>query len=108
MMAISAGPAIAEALQASGKSQRRLAAQTGISQSTLSRIIAGDRVPKMSELILLAEATGFSIGQLTGSAAAKRVECAARSTNGAGMEAMRQRLLSFVELDAYLDDQAID
>ena len=108
MTTISAGPAIAEALQAAGKSQRQLAAQTGISQSTLSRIIAGGRVPKMSELILLAQATGFSIGQLTGSAAANRVECAARSTNGAGMEAMRQRLLGFIELDAYLDDQVID
>jgi hypothetical protein len=35
------------------------------------------------------------------------VQCAARSTNGSGMAGMRAALLHFLELDDYLDDQAI-
>jgi len=99
--------AIENARAAAGLSQRALADRTGISQSTLNRILSGDRVPKMPEIILIADATGCTVAQLTGSAVADRVQCAARSMNGASMLTMRQRLLHFVELDAYLDDQAI-
>ena len=38
---------------------------------------------------------------------ANRVEYAARATNGASMERMRETLLHYLELDAYLDDQGI-
>lgn len=98
---------IESARQAAGLSQRELARRTGISQATLSRILTGDRTPKMPEIVLIADATGCMIAELTGSAVAERVECAARSANGASMSAMRQRLLHFMEVDAYLDDQAI-
>lgn len=99
--------AIESARAAAGLSQRRLAKRTGISQATLSRILNGERTAKMTEIILIADATGCTVAQLAGSAVSERVLCAARSTNGAGMDAMRQRLLHFMELDAYLDDQAI-
>ena len=95
------------ALSSAGLSQRKLADQTGISQTTISRIIAGQRAPKMPELILIAEATGFTLAQLTGSSASDRVQYAARAVDGSDMEDMRQRLLFFIELDTYLDDQAI-
>lgn len=101
------GRAIAAALDAANLSQRAVQDRTGISQATLSRIIAGQRTAKMSEIIQIAEATGHTVAQLTGSGVANRVQCAARATNGADMEHMRQRLLHLVELDAYLDDQAI-
>ena len=98
---------IGNALAAAELSQRDLAAKTGISQSTLSRILAGERTPKLPELILIADATGCTIAQLTNSPISERVQCAARATNGSSMASMKQRMLHFFELDAYLDEQAI-
>lgn len=99
--------AIENAREAAGLSQRALADKTGISQPTLNRILTGERAAKMTEIILIADATGCTVAQLTGSGVADRVRCAARATNGSSMAAMRQRLLHFMELDALLDDHAI-
>lgn len=99
--------AIENAREAAGLSQRALAEKTGISQPTLSRILTSERVAKMTEIILIADATGCTVAQLTGGGVAGRVRCAARATNGSSMVAMRQRLLHFMELDAFLDDHAI-
>lgn len=108
MAAADVGARVERARVAAGLSQRALADVTGISQSTLSRIISGDRVAKIPEVVALAWATGHTVAQLTGAAAvADRVQCVARATNNSGMEAMRQALLHFLELDDYLDDQAI-
>lgn len=102
------GARIERARATAGLSQRALADATGISQSTLSRIISGDRAAKMPELVAIAWETGHTVAQLTGiGSVAERVQCAARATNGSDMSDMRQTLLSFLELDAYLDDQAI-
>jgi len=99
--------AIESARAAAGLSQRALADRTGISQATLNRILSGERTAKMTEVIQIADAIGCTVAQLTGSAVAERVLCAARATNGSSMTTMRQRLLHFIELDAYLDDQGI-
>lgn len=101
------GASIERARQAIGLSQRGLADATGISQSTLSRIITGERAAKLPEIVTIAWATGHTVAQLTGSAVADRVECAARATNDSDMAGMRQALLSFLELADYLDEQAI-
>ena len=101
------GAAIASACEAAGLCQRALGDRTGISQSTLSRILSGKRSAKMTEIILMAEATGCTVAQLSGNSVTERIQYAARTTNGSTMERMRQRLLHFIELDAYLDDQAI-
>lgn len=62
----------------------------------------------MPEIIAIANATGYTIAQLTGlSTVADRVQCAARATNAADMTEMRQALLRFAELNDYLDDQAV-
>jgi transcriptional regulator with XRE-family HTH domain len=107
-MAADTGSRVERALVAAGHSQRSLADETGISQSTLSRIISGDRVAKVPELIAIAWATGCTIAQLTGVGnVADRAECVARATNNCDMDEMRQVLLHFLELNAYLDDQAI-
>lgn len=98
---------VASAMTAAGLSQRDLSALTGISQPTLSRILSGNRVAKMPEIIKIADAVGCTLAQLTGSSASTRVQFAARATNDTGMEVLHQRLLHFIELDAYLDDQAI-
>ena len=99
--------AIESARAAAKLSQRALADMTGMSQATLNRILSGERAAKMPEIVLIADALGCTVAQLTGSSVADRVTCAARSTNGADVSEMRQRLLHFMELDAYLDDHAI-
>jgi transcriptional regulator with XRE-family HTH domain len=99
--------AIESAREAAHLSQRALQARTGISQSTLSRILSGGRPAKLTEIIQVADALGCSVAQLTGTTVADRVQCAVRPTDGSAMDKMRQRLLHFVEIDAYLGDQAI-
>lgn len=103
-----AGALIERARVAANLSQRALADATGISQSTLSRIISGDRVAKMPEVVALALATGHTVAQLTGvGTVADRAQCVARATNDSAMDRMREALLHFLELDDYLDDQAV-
>jgi transcriptional regulator with XRE-family HTH domain len=107
-MATDVGVLIERARSVAGLSQRALADTTGISQSTLSRIISGDRVAKMPEVMAIAWATGHTVAQLTGAqTVADRAQCAARATNNSGMDGMREALLHFLELDDYLHDQAI-
>ncbi|HJG91938.1 MAG TPA: helix-turn-helix transcriptional regulator [Brachybacterium massiliense] len=98
---------IESARAAAGLTQRELASRTGLSQPTVHRILAGQRRATMPELVLIADAVGCTVAQLTGSAVADRVQSAARSTNGEDMTAMRQRLLHFMEIDSHLDDHAI-
>ncbi|XVV17900.1 hypothetical protein ACQP2X_40550 [Actinoplanes sp. CA-131856] len=63
---------------------------------------------KLPEIVAISWATGHTVAQLTGAGAvADRVQGAARATNGSGMEGMREALLHFLELDDYLDEQAI-
>ncbi|WP_017578216.1 ImmA/IrrE family metallo-endopeptidase [Nocardiopsis kunsanensis] len=102
------GARIERARAAAGLSQRSLADATGLSQSSLSRIISGARPPKMPELVAIAWETGHTVAQLTGTGvSAERAQCAARATNDSDMDGMRRALLDFLELDEYLDDQAI-
>lgn len=99
--------AIESARREAGLSQRDLEERTGISQTTLSRILSGRREVKMTEIIKIAEATGCVVAQLTGTGVAERVQFAARAPDSSSVEPMRQRLVHFIELDAYLDSQAI-
>jgi len=102
------GVRIERARAAAGLSQRALADMTGISQPTLSRVISGHRTAKMPELMAIAWATGVTVAELAGTGTvAERVECAARATNHADMDGMREALLHFLELDDYLSGQAI-
>lgn len=102
------GMRIERARTAAGLSQRALADITGISQPTLSRVVSGQRTAKMPELVAIAWATGVTVAELAGTGTvAERVECAARATNHADMDSMREALLHFLELDDYLAGQAI-
>ncbi len=102
------GTLINRALTTAQLSQRSLSDATGISQPTLSRIISGDRVAKLPELMAIAWATGYTVAELSGAeGVADRVQCAARATNGTDMESMRTALLHFLELNNYLDEQAV-
>lgn len=107
-MTANVGALIEHARATAGLSQRALADATGISQSTLSRIISGDRTAKLTEITAIAWATGHTVAQLTGAGTvADRMQSAARATSDCSMECMRQALVHFLELDDYLDDQAI-
>ena len=102
------GALIERARIAAGLSQRALADATGISQPTLSRIISGYRSAKMPEVVAIAWATGHTVAQLTETGVvAERVQFAARATNDSGMDRIREALQHFIELNDYLDDQAI-
>lgn len=108
MTSADVGAAIERARSAAGLSQRALADVTGISQPTLSRIISGDRVAKLPELVAISWATGHTVAQLSGvTTVAERAQCAARATNDCGMDVMRRTLLDYLELNDYLDEQAI-
>lgn len=108
MTTMQVGAAIERAREEAGLSQRALASAAGISQSTLSRIIAGERQATLPEVAAVAWATGHTVAQLTGAATvAERVQYVARSTNDCDMGRMREALLRFLELDEYLDDQAV-
>jgi transcriptional regulator with XRE-family HTH domain len=107
-MTTNAGALIERARVAAGLSQRALADATGISQPTLSRIMSGDRAAKMPEVVAIAWATGHTVAQLTATGTVTdRVQSAARATNGSSMDRMREVLLHFLELNDYLNDQAI-
>lgn len=102
------GSLIAGAMDDAGLSQRALSDRTDISQSTISRILAGERVAKMPEIIQIAWATGRTVTHLSGiRSISERAQCAARATNGTAMNGMRGSLLNFLELDEYLTRQAI-
>lgn len=107
MTATQMAAAMENAREAAQLSQRALQDRTGIAQPALSRILSGTRSPKMTEIMQIAAALGCTVAQLTGTAIADRVRCAAQSASDPAMDTMRQRLLHFIELDAYLDDQAI-
>lgn len=105
---LSTAARIAYAVRSAGLSQRGLADRTGLSQASLSRVITGQRVPSLPDLVLISQATGVTFNYLAGvHDVARRVRYATRATNGASMETMRESLLHFVELNAYLEDQAI-
>lgn len=107
-MTADVGARIERARVAAGFSQRALADATGISQSTLSRVISGQRAAKVPELMAIGWATGVTVAELAGTGTvAERAEGAARATNHADMDGMRDTLLHFLELDDFLSGQAI-
>lgn len=58
--------------------------------------------------MLIAEATGTMLAELTGVGyVGDRAQSAARATDGADMDVMRRELIAYLELNAYLEDQAV-
>jgi HTH-type transcriptional regulator, cell division transcriptional repressor len=103
-----AGDRIAQLREATGRSQRALGREAGITQATLCRIEQGTRDPKMNEVLALAWALGSTVSELTGHSVIRdRVECVARAGENASMDGMRRELTHYLELDAYLESQGI-
>lgn len=59
----------------------------------------------LPEVIRIADATNRTVAQLLGSDVASRLMSSA--PDGDGSKTMRQRVVGFHQLDAYLEDQAI-
>lgn len=107
-MSDSTASRIVAARTAADLGQRAVARLTGINQTTLSRIEQGEREAKVNELASLAWVLGCTISELTGRSTVRdRAECAARASDDADMESMRQEMLHYLELDAYLEEQGI-
>ncbi len=101
------GNRIKDALGAAGFTQGDLAQASGISRPTLTRIISGDRAPKMPEVAAIAWATGATVTELMESERLfERVRITACASRPPMMGAHKE-LLSFLQLDTYLEDQAI-
>lgn len=99
MDAASVGRRVKTAYEAAGLSQRQLSDLTEISQSTLSRIVSGERTAKTGELFDIARATGISVSDLIESVAASRMFYAPRASDATYMTVMCDRLLQFAGLN---------
>lgn len=103
------GSRIAAARARIAMSQRTLAERAGVPQATLSRIESGARVPKMGELIALADALGCTLSQVSQHSPVRdRVVCFARAENGSDMTHLHDELVHLLELDAFLDEYGIE
>lgn len=66
------------------------------------------RPAKMPEVVVIARATGCAVARFSGSATvADRVQCATRVAGDCDLAEMRTALLRFMELNDYLDGQAV-
>ncbi len=91
-----------------GMTQRQLASITGISQPTVNRILKGDRVPTMTEVICLADALGCSVAEVTGqSRVSHRLVGSARVSADASLACLSDELTQYFELDAFLDSHGV-
>lgn len=103
-MATAVNKRIAALLERKDLRQRDIAAETGIAQPTLSRISSGKREPRLDEVMLIAAAAGVGIESiLDENPLHERVLVSHRASSGAvETEAVRNKLLSYLEMDAYL------
>lgn len=99
---------ISRALEQSGLSQRKVGEASGISQATISRIISGGRTPTVPEILSLSRALGVPFSSLADlEQASDRALFAARASGDSDMTEMREVLKSYLNMNAFLDDQAI-
>ena len=59
------GQLLEELLKSSGVTQSSLADKTGLTQSAISHYIRGDREPRGSNLVRIADALGVTVDELT-------------------------------------------
>jgi len=106
---VALGRRIREVREAGGFSQAAAASALEISQPTYSRIESGERPVAGDELVLLADLFGVRAAAIIGVPRLReRTRYAARTDgSAAAMETMREKLLAYLELDAYLTDQGV-
>ncbi len=85
--------------------QRQLAVASGVSQAEISRIENDKKSPTIPELLKIAAGLGTTLGALTGESLVRdRLTFAARTTNDATAEVMKDRLAYYLEMDAHFED----
>ena len=96
-----------EARERAGVTQHEARAAIGVSQATYSRIENGERPLKGHELIQLADRFGMRVAAITNLPEVRERARFAARTDGttAPMNAMRDKLISYLELDSYLTEQ---
>lgn len=86
-----------------GMGQRQLARLSSVPQTTISRIESGLREPSAAETVLLADAVGATVGEITGDSYVERESvCAARAV-GDDVDAMQRELVALLEVSDVLD-----
>ena len=106
--ALTFGPRIRAARERRGWKQRALAKASGLSQSTLHRLESRDRTATIPELIKIADALGTTLGDLTGESPVRgRLVYAARTSDDAAADEMKERLAFYLEMDAYFDELGV-
>lgn len=99
------GPRIKAAREHRGWNQRSLARASGLSQSTLQRLETLERTATIPELIRIAAALGTTVGDVTGESPVRdRLVYAARTSDDAAADAMKERLAFYLEMDASFDE----
>ena len=103
--ALTFGPRIRAARERQGWNQRRLATQADLSQTMVSHIEGQNRTANVPELLKIAAALGTTLGDLTGGSPVRdRLVYAARTSDNATAEAMKDRLAFYLEMDAHFED----
>lgn len=90
-------------------SLRTLEKETGISQETLHLIESGTREARLDEIMLIAWALGSTVGAILDENPIRDrvlVNTSADLTHDE-VKAVRDRLISFLEMDAYLESHGI-
>lgn len=103
------GLRLREVRETAGVSQDEARKAIDVSQATYSRVESGDRSLTGDELVLLADRFGVRAAAITGVALVREQARYAARTDGtsSGMEAMREKLYAYLELDCYLSNQGI-
>jgi transcriptional regulator with XRE-family HTH domain len=103
------GERIAMLSKEAGLSQRDLERETGLSQSTINRIVKGTRPATLPELVQLSWALGVDFDDLVNEhPLAERVLSAPRAS-GRGVDAqqVRDRLVEYLRMDLHLDGRGV-
>lgn len=105
---VTVGEQIGAAYRAVGLNQRGLTAKAGVPRRATAGVLAGKQEASAAQLLAIAQATGTTISALTSAGVARR----RRWATHAGMamsaaEGTRADLTELLELNAYLDSQAI-
>lgn len=86
-------------------SQRDVAAESGLPQATLSRVESGVREASAAEIVLIANAIGATVAEVTGTSYVRDETTRAARSVGPDVEAMYDELVRYLEVSDYLERQ---
>ncbi|MCA0435698.1 MAG: helix-turn-helix domain-containing protein [Actinobacteria bacterium] len=102
---VDTGARIHELRERMSMSQRDVARRSGVPQATLSRIETGARDASAAEVVLIADAIGATVPEITGTSFVADESVRAARAVGEDTEAMYAALVRFLEVSDFLDRQ---